>query len=173
MTTERDLLDAIHARLAAQAGVMAQRHVLAEHPRSHPAYGGSIADAVSIDTWASGGFALTGYEVKISRSDWLREVRDPEKSHPWRSVCTWWWLVTVPGVVRGDLLPGWGLLEQRGAYLHAVTPAPRNESPLQLGRAPLAGLLRSTAQTAARRSLLCTERMLLDRALADLPDLDC
>lgn len=171
MTTERVLLDALHRRLeggGSNGGTW--RHVLAEHPRSDPTYGGSIADAVSLDTWGSSGYALTGYEIKVSRSDWLREVRDPTKSYPWRSVCTWWWLVTIPGVCRDDLPHGWGLLELRGTRLVMAHHAPRNPEPLRLGPRPLAGLLRSTQQTYARRNRSPAENAILDRYAAEHPD---
>lgn len=53
-----------------------------------------------------------GFEVKVSRSDWLRELRTGGlKSEAWRSVCHYWWVVAPPGVVReGELPDGWGLL---------------------------------------------------------------
>lgn len=70
-----------------------------------------------------------GYEVKVSRSDWLREARtDGGKSFPWRRYCSHWWLV-VPdaGIVRdGELPDGWGLLTPtKAGVLRAQVPARR------------------------------------------------
>lgn len=153
--TERVLLDALHARLEVQRGTgdgRALRHIVAEHVRSDPTWGGSIADAISVDTWGSGHFALSGYEVKISRSDWLRELRDPGKAEAWRAHCRHWWLVATPDVVRDDLPVGWGLLERRGSMLRRVVDAPALD-PLPLTPRHLAGLARAIQQTAARRAL--------------------
>jgi len=32
-----------------------------------------------MDLWPSGGLEIHGHEVKVSRSDWLRELKEPEK----------------------------------------------------------------------------------------------
>lgn len=54
-----------------------------------------------------------GFEIKVSRSDWLREYRTAgTKSAPWRTYCNYFWLV-VPDtrIVKPEELPeGWGLL---------------------------------------------------------------
>jgi hypothetical protein len=151
MTTERTLLDCLHRRLDAQAGVMAARHIVAEHVRSDPTWGGGIADAISVDTWGSGGYAVSGYEVKCSRSDWLRELRQPQKCEPWRRHCSRWWLVATKNVVRDDLPEGWGLLERRGDTLRRVVDAPLLD-PLPLTPKHLAGLARAIQTTADRRT---------------------
>lgn len=152
--TERTVLDALHSRLEVQRGTGAARplrHIVAEHVRSDPTWGGCVADAISVDTWGSGGFALSGYEVKISRSDWLRELRDPGKSQVWSQHCRHWWLVATPGVVRNDLPPGWGLLELRGSNLRRVFHAPLLR-PEPLPPRHLAGLARAIHHTAVRRA---------------------
>jgi hypothetical protein len=152
--TERDLLDALHRRLTVQRGTgdgRPLRHIMAEHVRSDPTWGGGIADAISVDTWGSGGFALSGYEVKTSRSDWLRELREPGKAEIWKTHCARWWLVAVPGVVKDDLPPDWGLLEQmRGGSLRRITHAPLLR-PEPLTPRHIAGLARAIQQTATRR----------------------
>lgn len=54
-----------------------------------------------------------GFEVKVSRADWLREARtEGRKSFLWRRYCSHWWLVVSDaGIVRdGELPDGWGLL---------------------------------------------------------------
>jgi len=151
VSTERILLDALHNRLEAKAGVMAQRHIVAEHVRSDPTWGGGIADAISVDTWRSGGYAISGYEVKCSRSDWLRELRDPGKAEVWKRYCARWWLVALPGVVEDDLPVGWGLLERRGNTLRRVVAA-LELYPLPLTAQDLAGLARAIQQTTGRRA---------------------
>lgn len=97
-------------------GTNADRYVRASHVRSSQgAYGavdGSrIADYIVIDKWHSSQ-AIHGHEIKVSRADWLTELRDPSKASVWSSRCNTWWLV-VPDddIVRDDELPaGWGLM---------------------------------------------------------------
>lgn len=54
-----------------------------------------------------------GFEVKVSRADWLTEHRTSgKKSEAWRRHCDYWWLV-VPNqrvIKPGELPVGWGLL---------------------------------------------------------------
>lgn len=74
------------------------------------------ADALAISLWPSRGIAIHGVEIKVSRSDWLRELKQPEKSAPIQRYCDHWW-VAAPSteVVRLDELPPtWGLLVVQG-----------------------------------------------------------
>lgn len=167
---ERTMLDALWARLSRQGG-MSARHVMAEHVRYDPGWGHSIADAISVDTWRDSGRGqcLHGYEVKVSRSDFLREVREPGKHEVWAKHCRYWWIV-VPDtkVVTGSsgvpVTPyGWGVLVLRGRWLQQVIPAQRRPGPEPLPWRPLAGLMRATAQTAAYHALTPAQRLLLDR----------
>ena len=38
----------------------------------------SRVDAIAMDLWPSEGLELIGFEIKTSRQDWLREVKNPE-----------------------------------------------------------------------------------------------
>lgn len=51
-----------------------------------------------------------GHEVKVSRSDWLRELADPGKAETFNQYMHYWWLVATPGVVKDDLPEDWGLM---------------------------------------------------------------
>lgn len=69
-------------------------------------------DAVALDLWQSGNHALTVYEVKVSRSDWLRELKRPDKTAAALAVADYFAIVAPRGMVRSDELGrGWGLLE--------------------------------------------------------------
>lgn len=71
-----------------------------------------FADAIAFDTRKGAGMAVHGFELKVSRSDWLNEVRDPGKSNAAKSLVDYWWVVAgAPGIVRDkELRPGDGLL---------------------------------------------------------------
>lgn len=72
-------------------------------------------DAVSMGMWRSRGFTVTGYEVKCSRSDWLRELRDPQKADALAKHCDYFYLVVNdPGIVHhGELPELWGMIHAK------------------------------------------------------------
>lgn len=79
-----------------------------------PATGGGTryADAVAVGLWRSHGHQVEGFEIKVARSDWLHELKQPGKSEPVMRYCHRWWLVCTPGVAKPDELPpGWGMME--------------------------------------------------------------
>lgn len=169
--TERALLDALWDRLCRPVNGATPRYVMAEHVRHDPTFGSSIADAIAVDTWGSGKFALEAYEVKTTRSDWRRELpagswfdRDEKtrhevpyvKSYPWRRHCARWYVLAPEGVVPvTDLPDGWGLIEwwpQTGLLRSRVKADNRPADALPLNPRQVAGLMRATAQTAAYHS---------------------
>lgn len=91
-----------------------------------------IADYLVIDKYPSQQ-ALHGFEIKVSRSDWLSELRDPEKSAPWRCYCNYWWIVTSDkAVCRPEELPdGYGLLIATSTLnvLRCTVKATRSDAP--------------------------------------------
>lgn len=156
--TERDMLDLIHDRYSQTAG-NGPRYIVAEHVRNQGGFGGwtpetrlRTADAMVIDLWPSAGYTIHGFEVKVSRSDWLTELKDPSKAEAFRPYCDRWWLV-VPdaGIVRDDLPQGWGLLAVgKSGRLGVARRAPKNARQ-QIPDGLLAAWLRATAKTAASR----------------------
>lgn len=85
------------------------------------------ADAVAMGLWPSRGLEVHGIEIKVSRADWLRELRDPEKSAAVQRYCDRWWLaVSDAEIVRDGELPStWGLLVlQKGGKLITKVEAP-------------------------------------------------
>ena len=156
---ERDMLDLLRTRYTRiRPGTNADRYVRAEHARapwiSDYGYGygqaAAKADYVVIDTYGHG--AVIGHEVKVSRSDWLTELRNPAKSEVWRRYCHQWYLVCPdPSIVRDDLPDGWGLMTlTRGGALRVKVAAPVNLSRQELPLMAAAQLARAIAQTAVR-----------------------
>ncbi len=154
--TERSVLDCLQRRYGERYG-NGYRWAYAEHIRSGPGFidGKRVADAIAIDCWESKGLEVHGHEVKVSRSDWLSELKKPEKAEAFRPYVNRWWLV-VPdtSIVRDDLPDGWGLMlaypETRGGGTRVIRQAPRL-SPEPMPRGLIATLMRATAATATKR----------------------
>jgi hypothetical protein len=105
--------------------------------------GSRTADALAMNMWRSRGLEVHGFEVKVSRSDWLRERKMPEKADEIAIYCDRWWLVVADAslIHPGELPPAWGLLGPRGDGLVVLVEAPKL-SPQPLDRAFVAAILR-------------------------------
>ena len=86
-----------------------------------------FADAIAIQTRKSSGMTVHGFELKISRADWLNELKDPTKANAARNLVDYWWVVAgTGGIVHPAELPdGVGLIEATDAGLLVNTPAKR------------------------------------------------
>ncbi len=71
-----------------------------------------FCDAVAMGLYPSSGLDLIGFELKISRSDWLRELKKPQKSRRFiHNFDQWYLVVSDPEIVKkGELPDSWGLL---------------------------------------------------------------
>lgn len=154
--TERDVLDALRRRYTKKAG-NGERYVLAEHVRDTGAFARRTADLIVRDVWDSSRHALHGFEVKVSRSDWLTELRDPSKAETFKVHCDYWWLaVSDTSIVRDDLPEGWGLIAMAGSTMRVKRPAPRLD-PIPMESGMRTSLDRSIAKTARRHLVLDME----------------
>ena len=104
-----------------------------------------------VQYWRDKTPTLIGHEVKVSRSDWLAELRDPEKAEAWKRYCHGWYLVVSDAaIVRdGELPDGWGLMVKHGTSLRTVVRAPRLK-PEPLDMMHTAALVRAVMHTQAR-----------------------
>lgn len=162
------VLDAV-----AKRGALAHPAVeFVRNVRSHTGFSGEserYADAVAVSVYPSRGLWIAGVEVKVSRSDWLRELREPEKAEKIAKACDFWWVAAPAGIVRLDEVPAsWGLLEVDGAgKVRAAKQAPRREAaPLTLGF--VASLFRGLAKREAAAELRGRDRAAQE--LAERPD---
>ncbi len=155
--TEAMLLDRLRARygrLYANGAHQVLRHIGASHVRYGPLWPSCIADFLALDTWGNIGpehqrHPLLGFEVKISRSDYLREIRDPSKSAPFRAVCREWYIVaSEKSIIRDDLPDGWGLMVPRGDGLVCVRRSALNPAPEPMPRGLIAGFMRAAVTQA-------------------------
>lgn len=92
----------------------------------------NYADVLAMNLWQSRGHALHGFEIKASRSDWLRELKKPAKAEAISKYCDFWWVVAPKGVVVERELPvSWGLLVATEARLTTAVNAPKlNAEPM-------------------------------------------
>lgn len=82
-------------------------------------------DLIAIMGWQSRGHVAMGFEIKVSRGDWLRELAEPAKAEPLVSLCSRWWIVAPPGVVEvAELPPAWGLLVVHPEQIRTGKQAP-------------------------------------------------
>lgn len=111
-------------------------------------YGASRwADALAMSLWPSRGLHLHGFEIKVGRGDWLRELKAPAKAEEIASYCHFWWIVAAEGIVyRDELPPTWGLLEMKSRGLVQVVAAPQREATL-LDASMVAAILRRSTET--------------------------
>jgi len=162
--TERDMLDLLHHRYSQRSyngGSEAPRYICAEEVRSGAGFGARrTADFIAVETWESSlrnGLTVHGVEVKTSRSDWLRELKDPDKAAVSMGYASHCWLAAADVSVarHGELPPGWGLLlpqERAGVrVLIARVKASRREV-AHLSPSQTAALLRAVAKTATARA---------------------
>lgn len=148
--TEADMLDALYARYRF-AGGNGQRYAVAAQVRSQAGYHARrTADFVAMDLWPSQRLTLHGHEVKVSRSDWLRELKEPEKAAEFVPYMNYWWVIVSDArIVRdGELPDEWGLMAMRGPLLTVIKKAPRRDA-LPMNPSRLAALLRAVAQSSA------------------------
>lgn len=84
------------------------------------------ADGLALSLWPSRGIYFSGFEIKVTRGDWRRELVDPRKAEEMAALCQFWWIVAPPGLVDPAELPEtWGLLEPARAKLKAIRKAPK------------------------------------------------
>lgn len=103
--TARDCLVALRHWLDSQdRGYGSARWLFFEELEVHPQGGHRRLDAYAIDCWG-GGSRRIAYEVKVSRSDVLRELRRPEKRKQALLVASQYYFVCPKGLVQKAEIP--------------------------------------------------------------------
>jgi hypothetical protein len=108
--------------------------------------GNRTADAIAISLYRSRGKAVWGFEMKVSRSDWLHELKQPEKAESIMRYCNYWALV-VPNkniVKPGELPPTWGMYVAQKNRLKCVVPCPKLD-PIPMSMTMLTALVYAVA----------------------------
>ncbi len=102
------------------------------------------ADAVALNLWPSRGLEVRGFEIKVSRSDLGRELKQPEKAEAISRYCHTWWIAAPAGMVKPEELPlGWGLVEANGNGCRTKRAAVPREDVAQPTRHFTAALIRA------------------------------
>lgn len=135
--TEGVILDALRRRYGQRSG-NGPAWAFIPHVRNAAGFGdwrtkGGLrtCDALALGLWPSKGLELHGHEIKCTRTDWLRELKDPDKADAFMRYCDRWWLVAPPKVARIDELPeGWGLLTFHGDRIVRRVEAPLRQPEL-------------------------------------------
>lgn len=84
------------------------------------------ADAFAINLYPSNGFTRRAYEIKVSRSDFLKELSQPEKRQWAMSVSNEFWFICANGIAKKEEIPeNCGLIEvtKKGDKLRTVVRA--------------------------------------------------
>lgn len=102
------------------------------------------ADAVALGIWPSHGYEIHGYELKASRGDVQKELRDPSKADAVGKFCDYWWLaITDEAIIDGlTIPPTWGILAPKNRVLRAIRKAPKRADVTPVTRAFVAALTR-------------------------------
>lgn len=107
--------------------------VVIEQVRNQQGFGGRdpirTFDALMVGLWESRGHPIHGFEVKVSKGDWKRELKAPDKADPLVRHVSHWWVAAPVGVVDPATLPdGWGLQVTDGKRLRTVREATKREA---------------------------------------------
>lgn len=127
-----DLLEALRRRHIKRKAADGYEGGLFLEEVTHSGAGGARADALFVGFTSTTGRQLVGYEIKVTRADWLRELEQPLKAGWWADQCHEWWLAAANDLIvePGELPPGWGLITPKGVragklQLKIVEPALR------------------------------------------------
>lgn len=117
------------------------------------------ADAVVMSLWPSRGLDIYGVEIKVSRSDWLSELRNPEKADAIAQYCDGWYVaVSRADIIQtGELPKTWGLIACDTGKAKITKPAPTLEAKAP-DRGFIAAMLRRASEFHAPETWLADQR---------------
>lgn len=120
-------------------------HVIIEEAPQNSDRSGRRLDALVVSTWRSRGLAIDGIEVKVSVSDFRRELKEPDKADWWYRRCNRFWIAAPADVakkIRPELPTTWGLLSC-GETARVSVQAPTQRAVEPLDWPVVVGLLRA------------------------------
>jgi hypothetical protein len=98
--------------------------------------------------YPSRGLTITGIEVKSSRGDWLRELKNPQKAESIFCRCDYFYLFTADDkVAKLEEIPAsWGWLAIKGSKVYTMKEAPKNKIDFNVDRSFMCALLKRATQ---------------------------
>jgi hypothetical protein len=125
--TEREMISMLRQRHVKAGNGGSGEYAFLAHVRNEAGFNATRTfDAVTVSLWPSRGLEIHAFEIKCSRSDWLRELKNPAKAEAAAKVCDRFWMVVSDDtiILDGELPVTWGLLVARGSKLVSVKQAP-------------------------------------------------
>lgn len=109
------------------------------------------ADAIVMSLFPSRGLDVHGFEIKTSRTDWLRELKNPAKAEAVARHCDYFWLLTSDDEIasKEEVPATWGLYVLNGNNLEVRKRAKRLK-PVELDRTFVGAMLRRAYEMAER-----------------------
>lgn len=80
-------------------------------------------DVFVMHQWPSEGFKRIAYEVKVSKSDFQREIKQPQKRKSFREMCNEFYFIAPVGIIEAEKVPtDCGLIEvtPEGKFIKTV-----------------------------------------------------
>jgi hypothetical protein len=126
-----------------------------EVPNGTGSHASRHADALAMSLWPSRGLYLTGFELKVSRSDWIKELKQPAKAESIAQYCDYWFLVAASQEIiqTGELPPTWGLMAPVAGKLKVITQ-PTKLEPIPLTTKFIAALFRRAQEQITKEAEL-------------------
>lgn len=136
------------------------------------AEGSRYADMLAVGLWPSMGLEIIGFEVKVTRADWLKEISDDKKAVAVKQYCDRWFLV-VPHknhdkMIRDGELPAtWGMLtvDETGC-VREIVPAPKLDAQ-PVTRSFLASMMRNACTS--NPDYIEVQAQIIAQRMADRP----
>lgn len=126
-----------------------------------------VVDAIVLGKWSSIDLSIQGFEIKATRSNWLQEIGNPEKSEAGFSYCDTWSLLTYPGVADPqEIPPKWGHLVLDGFNLEVLKEAPKLQA-LPVDRSFVARISDAILSQASRNVELLSSQEEYDRGFSE------
>jgi len=159
-----DLVALLRNRFESKNGLYNQAVVLEQVPDGTGMNQNRWIDVAVFEMWPSKGLTRSAFEIKVSRSDFIRELQNPDK-HKWcRDSFHEFWFVASKDVIQIEELPiGTGWMYPHGGRLCVARNAIRNATPT-LTDELLAGFMRSAYKGIKAASRLTKETILADSA---------
>lgn len=100
------------------------------------------ADAIAMSLWPYRGLTLYGFEIKVNRNDWIKELNNPEKSQEIAEYCDFWYVVAAKDIIKVDEVPAtWGFMIPFGKTVRTIKKAEQLKI-TPIGKPFLAAILR-------------------------------